>query len=62
MLLEVKKLDAGYGAVPVLRGIDMHVEDGEVIAVLGSNGAGKSTLVNDIDWVEQKKKRLELEQ
>ncbi len=44
MLLEVKNLDAGYGAVPVLRGVSMQVADGEVIAVLGSNGAGKSTL------------------
>jgi branched-chain amino acid transport system ATP-binding protein len=44
MLLEVKDLDAGYGAVPVLRGVSMHVEHGEVIAVLGSNGAGKTTL------------------
>ncbi len=44
MLLEVKNLDAGYGAVPVLRGISMQVAEGEVIAVLGSNGAGKSTL------------------
>jgi branched-chain amino acid transport system ATP-binding protein len=44
MLLDVKSIDAGYGAVPVLRGVSMHVEDGEVIAVLGSNGAGKSTL------------------
>ena len=44
MLLEVKGLDAGYGAVPVLRGIAMQVAQGEVIAVLGANGAGKSTL------------------
>ena len=44
MLLEVRKLDAGYGAVPVLRGVSMNVAQGEVIAVLGSNGAGKTTL------------------
>jgi branched-chain amino acid transport system ATP-binding protein len=44
MLLEVKNLDAGYGAVPVLRDVSMHVAQGEVVAVLGSNGAGKSTL------------------
>lgn len=44
MLLEVNRLKAGYGLVPVLRGIDMHVAPGEVIAVLGANGAGKSTL------------------
>ncbi|MDT3687893.1 MAG: ABC transporter ATP-binding protein [Pseudorhodoplanes sp.] len=44
MLLEVGRMEAGYGAVPVLRGLDMHVAQGEVIAVLGANGAGKSTL------------------
>src|SRR5512139_1581820 len=44
MLLEVSGLKAGYGLVPVLRGIDLAVATGEVIAVLGANGAGKSTL------------------
>jgi branched-chain amino acid transport system ATP-binding protein len=43
-MLEVTGLRAGYGATEVLRGIDMAVEPGEIVAVLGSNGVGKTTL------------------
>ncbi|MFN3670669.1 MAG: ABC transporter ATP-binding protein [Bosea sp. (in: a-proteobacteria)] len=43
-MLEVKGLRAGYGPVEVLRGIDLTVGAGEIVAVLGSNGVGKTTL------------------
>lgn len=43
-MLEVSGLRAGYGAVEVLRGIDLSVKAGEIVAVLGSNGVGKTTL------------------
>ena len=45
-LLDVKALRGGYGRVEVLRGVDLHVNGGEIVALLGSNGAGKSTLNN----------------
>lgn len=48
MLLEINSLRGGYKPIEVLRGITMHVEDGEIVAVLGSNGAGKSTLNNTV--------------
>jgi branched-chain amino acid transport system ATP-binding protein len=47
-MLEVRGLHAGYGRVPVLRGIDLTVAKGEIVLILGPNGAGKSTLLRTI--------------
>ncbi|MBV9078482.1 MAG: ABC transporter ATP-binding protein [Methylobacteriaceae bacterium] len=43
-MLEVRGLAAGYGGTEVLRGIDLAVGPGEIVAVLGANGVGKTTL------------------
>jgi len=47
-LLEIDNLNAGYGDVGVLRNISLTIEQGEIVALVGSNGAGKSTLLKTI--------------
>jgi branched-chain amino acid transport system ATP-binding protein len=47
-LLEVKDLHAGYDRGLVLRGVDLNIERGQVLAVLGRNGVGKTTLVHTL--------------
>ena len=42
-LVECKGLDVAYGPVQVLFGVDFEVEEGEIVALLGTNGAGTST-------------------
>ena len=47
-LLEIHQLRGGYGRAEVLHGVDLAVNRGEIVALLGSNGAGKSTLNNTV--------------
>ncbi|NMC77938.1 MAG: ABC transporter ATP-binding protein [Chloroflexi bacterium] len=47
-MLEVKNLNVYYGAIHALKGIDFHLEQGEIVALIGANGAGKSTTLNTI--------------
>ncbi len=47
-MIRVESLEAGYGEVAVLRDVSLRVDEGEVVAVIGSNGAGKTTLLKAI--------------
>ncbi len=48
MLLEVRALDVTYGTTRAVRGLDLKVEAGEIVTVLGANGAGKSSLLRAV--------------
>lgn len=47
-MLKISELYASYGGIKALRGVDIEVKEGELVAVLGPNGAGKSTLLKAI--------------
>ncbi|MCY4406283.1 MAG: ATP-binding cassette domain-containing protein, partial [Rhodospirillaceae bacterium] len=47
-MLEVEGLNAGYGRIPILNGIDFSIARGEIVGVLGHNGMGKTTLLRTL--------------
>ena len=50
-LLSVEDVDAGYGRVRALRGVSLHANEGEIVAIIGANGAGKTTLLRTISGI-----------
>jgi branched-chain amino acid transport system ATP-binding protein len=51
MLFEAKDVVSGYGALQVLNGVSVSVDEGEIVSVLGANGAGKTTLLRAVSGV-----------
>ena len=47
-LLEINDIHTYYGAIQALHGVSVHVDEGEIVTLIGANGAGKSTLLNTI--------------
>lgn len=47
-LLEIQNLHYYYGQIHAVKGIDLHIDKGEIVALIGANGAGKSTTINTI--------------
>jgi len=47
-MLEIKDLKVNYGMIQAIKGISFHVEEGEVVALIGANGAGKTTILHTV--------------
>ena len=55
-MLEVKDLEVYYGVIQAIKGVSFHVEQGEVIALIGANGAGKTTILHTVTGLLSPKK------
>src|SRR5690625_5801857 len=55
-LLKVSNLQTNYGNIEALKGIDLHVEEGKIVTILGANGAGKTTTMKTIIGLLKPKK------
>ena len=52
MMIEVKNLKKSFGALQVLKGVDLNVEKGDVVAIVGPSGSGKTTLLRCMNFLE----------
>ncbi|HXZ55911.1 MAG TPA: ABC transporter ATP-binding protein [Burkholderiales bacterium] len=52
-MLELRALESHYGRIPALKGIDLRVAQGELVALVGANGAGKTTLLRALSGVQR---------
>ena len=52
-MLEIRALESRYGRIPALKGIDLSIAEGELVALVGANGAGKTTLLRALSGVQR---------
>ena len=55
-MLKISNVETFYGKIQALRGVDLNVNEGEIVSLIGSNGAGKSTLLMTISGVNKAKR------
>lgn len=55
-MLKVEGLYKAYGKLPVLKGIDLHIREGEIVSIVGASGAGKSTLLHLLGTLDSPEK------
>ncbi|MBR5488430.1 MAG: ATP-binding cassette domain-containing protein, partial [Firmicutes bacterium] len=60
-MLKVRNLNVYYGGIHAIRGIDIDVERGEIVTIIGSNGAGKSSLLNAVSGMVRYQGEIEYE-
>ena len=53
MMLQAKGIHKAYGTLPILKGVDITVEKGEIVSIVGASGAGKSTLLHIIGTLDK---------
>ena len=55
-MLEIHDLKVSYGVVDAIKGVSMHVEEGEIVSLIGANGAGKTTILRAISGLKKAEK------
>ena len=56
VMLKVEELEVFYGGIQALHGVNMHIDQGEIVSIIGANGAGKSTLLCSIAGSKEAKR------